>query len=416
MSGNSVEFLDVVARLGNEIADSAIWFEGRCNWVGGVDREAAGVDGHPTVEALGPDLYGGTSGVALFLAEAGARLDDDRLRTTSEGAIRHALDHADRIDPASRDGLYSGLIGIAYAAARAARLLRAEEVLARAHQVLATWRCRGIRSKSSDVMTGCAGAVRGLLALDQLIEEPWLIDTATRLGDLLIARAEVGPAGWSWPAPEGRSMHNLCGYSHGAAGIGAALVELFGVTGGARFQGASERAFEYERSWFDSRSGTWPDLRGVARAAGSDAPVPASDSWCNGAPGIALSRLRAAELLGSRELLREAELALAACERHVAKSLVRVPDDFSLCHGVGGAADVLLHGSAGPDDPFAKLAAQVGRRGIELYFGPGAAGFPCGVPLGDTPGLLLGFGGIGMFYLRLTDPRVPSPLSSIADD
>jgi lantibiotic modifying enzyme len=134
--------------------------------------------------------------------------------------------------------------------------------------------------------------------------------------------------------------------------------------------------------------------------------VAPADSWCNGAAGIALSRMRAAELLGSATLRRDADLALAACERHVTELLERAPEDFSLCHGAAGAADVLLQAAAGREHVPSALALDVGRRGIELYVRPGAARFPGG----ETPGLVLGLSGIGTFYLRLFDPRVPSPL------
>ena len=112
-------------------------------------------------------------------------------------------------------------------------------------------------------------------------------------------------------------MHNLCGYAHGAAGVGHALAELAVVTGDARYGEAAARAFDYERAWLDPLRGTWADLRGIGRRVGRDAPVPAADSWCNGAPGIALSRMRAAELLGGAALLRDGDIALAACERYV---------------------------------------------------------------------------------------------------
>ena len=114
--------------------------------------------------ALGADLYGGTGGVALFLAEAGSRLDDDRLRTTALGAIRHALDHAGRIHPELRDGLYHGPIGVVYAATRAAALLDSEELIERARDLLRV-ASDGTRSASTDVMSGCAGAWRALSPL-----------------------------------------------------------------------------------------------------------------------------------------------------------------------------------------------------------------------------------------------------------
>ncbi len=170
--------------------------------------------------ALGPDLYEGTSGVALFLAEAGVKLGDARLRATALGAINHALAHAGRVDPRARDGLYTGAIGIAYAAARVAGLLEADHLLTRARDLLLEWRTEEIRSEASDVMSGCAGAVTGLVAISALIDEPWILDSAVELGEELAARAEVTGAGWSWAAPGRHSDYNLCGYSHGVPASG----------------------------------------------------------------------------------------------------------------------------------------------------------------------------------------------------
>jgi lantibiotic modifying enzyme len=408
MSSEGRPFLDVAGDLARGIAASAVWHDGRCNWMGARPREGAG--GSVAVASLGADLYGGTSGVSLFLAEAGTRLDDDRVRRAALGAIRHALDHAAGIDPEHGDGLYLGPIGVAYAAARVAALLDSAPAMTRARELLRAWSRDDARSASADVMSGCAGAVAGLVALSELVQEPWLLDAAARLGEELMGRAEVTAAGWSWALPGRHTMHHLCGVSHGAAGIGHALTELFGVTGEGRFRAAAERAFDYERSWLDPATGTWPDLRDVGRRAGRDAPMPTADSWCNGAAGIALSRLRAAELLGSEVLRHEAELALVRCEQSVAERLAYAPSDYSLCHGAAGIGDVLLYAADGPEDPRARLAAEIGLRGIEHHHGSGAARFPCGLPQGDTPCLFLGFAGIGMFYLRLADRGVASPL------
>jgi len=400
-------FLDVAGELAHGIAVSAVWHGDRCNWTGAALPDRA--HGPRTIASLGADLYGGTSGVALFLAEAGTQLDDDGLRAGARGAIGHALEQARRIRPEHRDGFYLGPIGVAYAAARVAGLLGCASVLSGAGELVRDWHADGVRSASADVMSGCAGAVLGLLALDGLHEVPWLVAAATRMGDELLARARTGPAGSSWAQPGQPSMHHLCGFSHGAAGIGLALAELFAATGDDRFGRAAERAFDYERSWLDPGTGEWPDLRGVGHAAGHDVPAPTPGSWCNGAAGIALSRLRAAELLGTAAPRRDAELALAACERRCAELLAHAPRDFSLCHGAAGTGDVLLQASAGPDDRRARMAGAIGRHGID-HRGPAAAPLPCGVPHGATPGLFLGPAGMGMFYLRLSDPLIAGPL------
>lgn len=406
-------FLGVATALGRQIADSATWFEGRCGWMGAVTVEdARSVRSQAVHAAIGPDLYAGTSGVALFLAETARLGDDGHLEAASLGAIRHALAHAERIPPESHDGLYGGPLGIAYAAARVGRLLDAESALAGARQLIAAWRRGRVPTGTSDIVSGCAGAVNALVALAGLLEDPTLVETASALGDELIARAEVSPAGWSWPAPRNRTMHNLCGFSHGAAGIGHALGELYGVTEEVRFRRAAERAFDYERSWFDCQTAAWPDLRGVARRVPPDAPLPTAGSWCHGAPGIALSRLRANQLLGPGEHSRDGELALEATRRLVSELLSHVWGDFSLCHGAAGVADVLVYGAdasgAAPDE-WSGLARELGRLGIERHHRPGP-GFPCGDSQGEFPGLFQGLAGIGMFYLRLDRPGVATPL------
>jgi lantibiotic modifying enzyme len=400
-------FLDAAGEFAHGIAASAVWCGDRCNWLG--TRSGDDARGGRVVASLEPDVYGGTAGVALFLAEAATKLDDDELRAAALGAIRHSLDHARRIRPEHRDGLYLGWIGVAYAAARVASVLDSAPVRAGAGELLEAWRRDATRSPSSDLMSGCAGAVVGLLALAPLVDAPWLVAAARQLGDEVVKRARTAPVGWSWGQPGQRSMHHLCGISHGAAGIGLALAELSAVAGDLRFGHAAERAFDYERSWFDPLAATWPDLRGVGRSAGRDIPLPTAESWCNGAGGIALSRLRAAALLGSVALSEDAEHAFAACERHGFELLARAPRDFSLCHGAAGTGDVLLQAAAGPEDPRGRLAAEIGLRGL-ADLERGAAGLPCGLRHGTTPGLLLGDAGIGMFYLRLFDAEIASVL------
>ena len=135
--------------------------------------------------------------------------------------------------------------------------------------------------------------------------------------------------------------------------------------------------------------------------------------WCHGAPGIALSRLRAYQITSRVDFLQEARTALQTTATSVANQL-RQPQlaNYSLCHGVAGNADILL--SAGlllNDISYIQLAQQAGLLGIELYDKTGTV-WPSGVndPSGntqggeETPGLLLGLAGTGHFYLRLAFP------------
>jgi hypothetical protein len=55
-----------------------------------------------------------------------------------------------------------------------------------------------------------------------------------------------------------------------------------------------------------------------------------------------------------------------------------------------------------------KLVAEVANVGIERYANGGS--WPCGTGSGETPSLMLGFAGIGHFYLRLHSQKIPSIL------
>lgn len=92
----------------------------------------------------------------------------------------------------------------------------------------------------------------------------------------------------------GRFPTPLCGLSHGASGLGWALLELGAVTGDDRFSNAACEALRYERSWFDDRAGIWPDLREMAPGE----QLAGAPFWCHGAGGIGLVRLRAYQLAG----------------------------------------------------------------------------------------------------------------------
>ena len=136
-----------------------------------------------------------------------------------------------------------------------------------------------------------------------------------------------------------------------------------------------------------------------------------SVAWCHGAPGIGLSRLRASSILRDDRCRTEAEVAIATTIQ-----LLRGPaldqQNFSLCHGAGGNAEVALEAGELLDrGDLRAVAEQVGWHGIESYL-KARRRWPCGVlPGGETPNLMLGLAGIGHFYLRLYDPtKVPSVL------
>jgi class II lanthipeptide synthase len=290
---SEAEFLAGAATIGGRIASDAVWHDGRCSWIGGTSDP--GSIGRRELRALGPDVYEGTAGIGAFLAQLGAATGEASFRRTAIGALRHAVSRARALPPRRRDGFHAGSLGIAWAAAHAGTLLGEEELHTAARALLTEPRPLPGNDRCPDLVAGSAGSIVGLLALAKAFGDPRLVEDARAAGDGLLAHATRRRHGWSWAIPGRRYPQHLCGASHGAAGIGAALVEVFAATGEERFRAGATGAFAYERSWLDPASGTWPDLRigGQRRGAQRAIASPAAGTWCHGEAGIALSRLRA---------------------------------------------------------------------------------------------------------------------------
>jgi lantibiotic modifying enzyme len=408
-------FLETAATLGARICRDALWGDGVCNWIG-FSMENLGGRWRHVHRAYGGELYSGTSGIALFLAHLHAATGERMFKRTALGAIRHALAHgAGEIAPAARIGAYSGWTGLADAALQVACLLEDESPRGPALALLEE-AAGGETGRNFDLLAGCAGAIPMLLRAERRHGGPAaLTGAAVRLGDHLLATASRDGAGWSWGefgAPGVQQKGNLLGFSHGAGGVGWALLELHHATGEARFREAGEGAFHYERHWFDAAHGNWPDLRDpeAAGTAASDAPA-FMTAWCHGAAGIGLSRLRAWELSGDEQTRKEAEVAVATTLENLRGGTEMSQTNDSLCHGRGGNCETLIYGSQILGRPeWLRRAEEIGLRGIETCAAQRTP-WPCGTyGATEVPGLMLGLAGIGYFYLRLADPVGTPPV------
>jgi cell division protein ZapA (FtsZ GTPase activity inhibitor) len=408
-------FLQTAHEVGSLLSQNAVWHKDRCNWMG-ADPEINRATNTPTdtaYKALGPEFYSGTAGVALFLAELYAHRKDAEVRNAALGAIRHALSRVNVVPPAIRLGLYTGWIGITLAASRVAMLLGQEELLERAARLLRRAIRAHLGEREFDLISGNAGAIAALVILQDMLDDASLLDVAARLGDEMLQTAEKSDEGYSWKSAAPLGLRNLTGFSHGAAGAGYALLELFHATGEPKYLESAELAFQYERHWFDPEAGNWPDFREEPGHSRTGQRRPSfAVTWCHGAPGIALSRLRAHEILGGEIYKAEAEIALQTTRWMVETSIRSGTGNYSLCHGLCGNAEALLYGSQvlGPErDGDSALAREVGNIGIKTY-ARRKHQWPCGIGGGETPNLMTGLAGIGYFYLRLYDTTTPSVL------
>ncbi len=426
---NKNRCLEVAASLGDRITRQALWDGAHCTWQVRALDTGADSGGGTRLEAAGPSLYQGSAGIAWFLGELHHVTEDGSSARAAEGGIRQAIAAAADL-PVGQDAFYSGRVGIAYVAARLGRLLYRPDLREQALELLLTLedpqQLKAGLDGGLDVIAGAAGIIPALLELRHDLGDERLLTIACELGDRLLIRAHREPAGWSWDTVGPVAVRHLTGLGHGAAGFALALLELACATGRDEYRFAAEMAFLYERQHFQKQISNWPDLRhkdlsdliffgapNAVREANEAGTIPpyqtlCMTAWCHGSPGIGLSRLRAYELTGHDLYRREAEDALVSTLRSLNH---RDDDNYSLCHGHAGNAELPLHAAevlANRSLREACLArAEIGWQRHQQAPVP----WPCGTAdRGPDPSLMLGEAGIGFFYLRLSSPQTPSPL------
>jgi hypothetical protein len=407
------DFLDASQRIASSLITSALWDGDRCTWVA-ADRSLDPLlppEKSTDFSPIGGDLQSGSGGIALFLAELGAKTGERHVLRTALGAARHALSYAARESTGS-GGLYSGGLSAALAAAYTSVRLGDEAMAGSVRRLLPKfW---PLASHPLDLLSGVSGASVVLIALADLLGDPTLLEPAVLAADVVLASAHRDEHGLSWPPSAASRSSNLLGFTRGASGIGYALLEMFVATGHAPYRSAALDAFSFERAWFDRERRNWPVLppaQARSTSARRIARLPAHTYWCHGAPGAAMARLRGYEVLALRELEDETRLALETTSADV-ESIgdVRL-EDFSLCHGLTGHASVLHEGSRalpGADPAWLDTVERIAYAGLEVEASCG--GWLCGSAGHGAPGLLVGAAGVGMFYLQMHDRNTSSAL------
>lgn len=377
-------------------------------------------------------LYCGVSGIALFLCELYCHTRDQKyLKACIEG-MRWVVHYCEE-NPTRYYGFYTGRTGVSYV------LLRLYEITGSTSYydtALSTAKGCGRLLEApdgmDDLMSGTAGTTLGLLHLHAVTREAWLAEEIDRHVDHLITNAHHGPVGLFWDR-SGRQIRGLCGFAHGAAGVGYVFLELGSYFGNPAFYHIAEQAFAYENHFFDAGRGNWPDFRkGMWTISAYEEHKRAycegnltfftqptfMNAWCHGAVGIGLSRLRAYEL-GFGVYADEAKAAITHTTMTDIASTGGGRRTFTPCHGVGGNAEIFLEAYTVLGDEkclaFADAAVESAlkcREHCHSY----VSGYSQGGERQDLS-LFMGTAGIGLFYLRCCKPdevrsillpRVPS--------
>ena len=354
---------------------------------------------------LGPDLYNGTSGIALYLA-AHARYAKDSIsgelarKALAATRLQITQPSAPRWARGLGTGGASGLGSVVYALTVISELLAEPSLLQDALTVSNLFSDELIAAdRSLDVIAGSAGGVLGLLALYRKTQSKEVLAKAIACGEHLLRQPRLGEAGKRSWVVLGVSESPLTGFSHGAAGFAYALSGLAKVSGREEFEVAAQECVAYEDSCYNKDVFNWSDLRAT------DTTVFPSQ-WCHGAIGIGLARVASARSgkTGSDALVSDINHA-------VQNTTANWPQHVdTLCCGTLGTIEFLAEAGELLNQPALghlsdqRLAQIIANRHEQGDYAWNAGGTAL------NPGLFRGLSGVGYTILRKLDPQLPNVL------
>ena len=226
--------------------------------------------------------------------------------------------------------------------------------------------------------------------------------TVLRLAARHLADAQLTGGGW----PFREATRPLTGLSHGASGMGIALIEAGLALRDEEFISRGVRAFAYERACFDDARGNWPDFR--THACGPDGQPSSMIAWCHGAPGIGLARLSALTLLpdhpDARVWREELEVAMATTSAAPLGYL-----DHLCCGSLGRAAVLRIAGLKTGKAEWLHAADELTHEVLARATSDGGYHFPfddpdvtsgtSADPIAQSPGFMNGLAGVGAHFI-----------------
>jgi lantibiotic modifying enzyme len=363
------------------------------------------------------DLYSGGSGIGLFFLELYKHTRRKKYVQIGRRAIRSAAlrEKSKPLYPS----FIGGRIGVAYALIKLYELTGTQRYRTQALTFVKS--CRGAYSTTHEYLGGNAGVILCLLHIYTICKESWLLEMADEYARHILQGIHHGATGIYWDSNPFQ-IRPLCGFSHGVAGIGFVFLELGQYLNNSALYSIAEQAFAYENAYFDRSRKNWPDFRlsmwKPEQIANMESAYTKGDprifskagnmaAWCHGAPGIALSRILAYQLIGNQTYLDDIDHAVDTT-RHTPGH------DISLCHGLAGNLDTFIESylALGRDEDW-RQAHAFGEQLLRHW-----KRIPLALQKDKTadelldPSLFLGLAGVGYTFLRLHDPHVtPSILA-----
>jgi len=397
--------LEEAKRIGEEIADLAIWSDDKntITWLSmGVTRL-----GNIEYSVMKLGLYSGILGMALFYAYLYKITNIPKFKDISQASVNTALkDYIHGKQDGQEDhSAYLGYAGAIYVFMHLHSVFKRPDLIEEADKLLNRIEELIDHDSQFDILSGNAGLIPICLDFYEMTGNKKAFYIAKRCGDVLLNHSHNDKGNIYWRSQDmPLDKPPLTGFSHGTAGIAWALTKLYKITNEVKYLEHAMGAIRYENLSFNPKYNNWANYSNTQRLQEDKVY---SVSWCNGATGIGLSRMKIAKLIPENVQIQKD--LYSALDSVLKNGLIK--DSHCLCHGQLGSLEFLYRGAEAIENK--DLLEEVYKHLFKLMQQTkDSQWWECGFANKYvTPNLMVGLAGVGYQLMRFYQPNIPSVLT-----
>jgi hypothetical protein len=367
------------------------------------------------VQKISESLSSGVSGIALFFGAMYDITKDDKYLLIYEQSLNWIVKYCEE-NGTSDYSFLTGRMGAVYLLIRSEKYYK-DRYFKNALEIARD--CDKAFSPNNlpcEYFKGASGILISLLHLYDVTGEEWILEKIDMFFKHIVDGINYGVNGAFWDR-NGYSIKGLSGFSHGVAGVFFALLELGNYLNNRTILNLAEQAYQYEKNLFDEERINWKDNRiGIFS---DDLKDELNSSyfkkdyslfcnpnyvygWCHGSPGIALTRLRAFEILNHPDYKKEFDAVINTLIND--ENITSLESNyFTLCHGIGSLIeDIFEARNIKDNDIWDEKIFEICNLMLEDF--STINNYKYNIEIFDINAidisLLNGISGIGYFYLR----------------
>lgn len=376
------------------------------------------------------EIYNGVSGITVFFIALYHHTRDQRYLDAASKSAQWLL-HYVTSNPIQYFTFYTGLTGVVYVYLKLFEATGHQNYLSTAADLLEPHEEALIdQVKLDDLLSGHAGNLVVLTNLYLHTHSSKDLQRIKKIVHQITAHARLSRTGIKW-GYKNHALDSFTGMSHGAAGIGYALLEVGTWLQEDALIWMAEKAFAFEDEYYSTALNTWIDLRIMPahEAANSTKDLTIADyfsgrpdinTWAHGVAGMGLSRLRAFQLTGKIIYKKQAQSVINRMLLEIPQSALGT--NYTLSTGYGAWIIFLQQASVVLEQPaLRETALQLGLAAIQQYQHTGfySSAWYMNEP---DPALMVGTAGVGYALLMLLQdassntiltPTLPAPSVSL---